>query len=257
MKRHFVFTLLMLLSATLFAQSEVRENPKSKPENRDFRIPLIGDMAPAFTAESTQGIINFPDDFGRNWKIIMSHPMDFTPVCSSEILELANMQKKFEKLGVDIIAVSTDLLATHIQWKNALEKIEYNGNPAQKIKFPIVDDASLTISKLYGMIHPETNSTKDVRGVFIIDPDNVIRAEYFYPHDVGRNMDELLRTVVAIQTTDKNHVLTPANWQAGNDVLVPYLPNADMTGMNNLSGDYYQFAWFLRFKKASSSGTSK
>ncbi len=247
-----MFSLLLLLTVALFAQSEVKESPRSKPESRDFRIPLIGDKAPAFTAESTQGTINFPDDFGRSWKIIMSHPMDFTPVCSSEILELAGMQNKFDKLGVKIIAVSTDLLATHIQWKNALEKIEYKGSPAQKIKFPIVDDASLTISKLYGMIHPETNSTKDVRGVFIIDPDNIIRAEYFYPHDVGRNMDELLRTVLAIQTTDKNHVLTPANWQAGNDVLVPYLPTSDMKQMSKLSGDYYQFAWFLMFKKVDS-----
>ena len=225
------------------------DDPRRKNEGRNFRIPLIGEKAPSFTTESTTGTINFPSDFGSSWKVILSHPMDFTPVCSTELIELARLQNDFEKLGVRIITVSTDPLETHKQWKKALEQIEYKDYPRQKIEFPIVDDSNLVIAKLYGMIHAETDNNRDVRGVFIIDPDNKIRAEYFYPQEVGRNMNELLRTIVALQTTDRKNVMTPANWKAGNDVLVPFPLKADMSGMNKDSGEYYQFSWFLIFKK--------
>jgi peroxiredoxin (alkyl hydroperoxide reductase subunit C) len=225
------------------------DDPRRKNEGRNFRIPLIGEKAPSFTTESTTGTINFPSDFGSSWKVILSHPMDFTPVCSTELIELARLQNDFEKLGVRIITVSTDPLETHKQWKKALEQIEYKDYPRQKIEFPIVDDSNLVIAKLYGMIHAETDNNRDVRGVFIIDPDNKIRAEYFYPQEVGRNMNELLRTIIALQTTDRKNVMTPANWKAGNDVLVPFPLKADMSGMNKDSGEYYQFSWFLIFKK--------
>jgi len=224
--------------------------PRRKTEGRNFRIPLIGEQAPSFTAESTAGTINFPFDFGSNWKIILSHPMDFTPVCSTELIEIARLQDEFEKLGVRIFVVSTDPLETHKQWKKVLEQIEYKEYPRQKINFPILDDSNLVIAKLYGMIHLETDNNRDVRGVFIIDPDNKIRAEFFYPQEVGRNMNELLRTVIALQTTDRNKVMTPANWNAGNDVLVPFPLKADMSAMNKDSGEYYQVAWFLIFKKS-------
>lgn len=220
-----------------------------KTGGRNIRIPLIGEEAPSFTTESTAGTINFPNDFGTNWKVILSHPMDFTPVCSTELIELANLQIEFEKLGVKIIVVSTDPLETHKQWKSTLEQIEYKEYPRQNINFAIIDDSNLVIAKLYGMIHLESDNNRDVRGVFIIDPDNIIRAEFFYPQEVGRNMNELLRTVIALQTTVKNNVMTPANWHAGNDVLVPFPLKADMSVMNKDSGEYYQYSWFLIFKK--------
>jgi peroxiredoxin (alkyl hydroperoxide reductase subunit C) len=173
---------------------------RRKPGGRNIRIPLIGEKAPSFNTESTAGAINFPYDFGTNWKVILSHPMDFTPVCSTELIELANLQNEFETLGVKLLTVSTDPLETHKQWKKVLEQIEYKQYRRQKINFPILDDSNLVISKLYGMIHPESDNNRDVRGVFIIDPDNIIRAEFFYPQEVGRNMDELLRTIIALQT---------------------------------------------------------
>jgi peroxiredoxin (alkyl hydroperoxide reductase subunit C) len=239
----------MFLLAKLFTRDGIMDKLLRRTAGRNFRIPLIGEQAPSFTSESTSGTINFPFDFGSNWKIIFSHPMDFTPVCSTELIELANLQNEFEKLGVKIITVSTDPLETHNQWKKVLEQIEYREYSRQKINFPIVDDSSLVIAKLYGMIHLESDNNRDVRGVFIIDPDNKIRAEFFYPQEVGRNMNELLRTVIALQTTDRNQVMTPANWNTGNDVLVPFPLKADMSAMNKESGEYYQFSWFLIFKK--------
>lgn len=239
----------MFSFSNFFTQYGNIVKPRRKTEVRKFRIPLIGEQAPSFTTESTAGIINFPFDFGSNWKVILSHPMDFTPVCSTELIELANLHDEFEKLGVKIITVSTDPLETHKQWKKTLEQIEYKEYPQKKINFPIADDSNLVIAKLYGMIHPESDNNRDVRGVFIINPDNKIRAEFFYPQEVGRNMDELLRTIIALQTTEKNNVLTPANWKTGNDVLVPFPLKANMSDMNKNSGEYYQLSWFLIFKK--------
>lgn len=221
---------------------------KNKFAVRNYRIPLIGEQAPSFTAETTSGTINFPDDFGKNWKIILSHPMDFTPVCSTELIELAALQEEFDKLGVKILTLSTDPLDTHKQWKGALEMIDYK-NPRPKIRYPIADDSGLVISKLYGMIHRESDNNRDVRGVFIIDPENKVRSEFFYPQEIGRNMEELVRTVTALQTADIHNVMTPANWKAGNDVLVPFPLKTDMTRMNKETGEYYQYSWFLIFRK--------
>jgi peroxiredoxin (alkyl hydroperoxide reductase subunit C) len=239
----------MFSFSNLFSQDGSIVKPRRKADNRNFRIPLIGEQAPSFTVESTEGIINFPFDFGSNWKVILCHPMDFTPVCSTELIELANLKDEFENLGVRIMTVSTDPLETHKQWKKTLEQIEYKGYSKKKIDFPIADDSNLVISKLYGMIHLESDNNRDVRGVFIIDPENKIRAEFFYPQEVGRNMDELLRTIIALQTTGRNNVLTPANWKAGNDSLVPFPLKANMAYMNKNSGEYYQLSWFMIFKK--------
>jgi peroxiredoxin (alkyl hydroperoxide reductase subunit C) len=239
----------MFLFTNLFKQGSSIGKPLRRAGNRNFRIPLIGEHAPSFTALSTEGTINFPLDFGSNWKVILSHPMDFTPVCSTELIELANLQDEFEKLGVKTMVVSTDPIDVHKQWKKVLELIDYKEYPRQKINFPILDDSNLVIAKLYGMIHLESDKNRDVRGVFIIDPDNIIRAEFFYPMEVGRNMNELLRTVIALQTTIRNNVMTPANWKIGNDVLVPFPLKSDMSVMNKDSGEYYQLSWFMIFKK--------
>jgi peroxiredoxin (alkyl hydroperoxide reductase subunit C) len=241
MKRVFLIAAIIMSVTRLWAQDEV----KSVKEDRNFRIPLIGEKAPSFTAESTNGVINFPADYGRSWKILFSHPQDFTPVCSSEILELAYLQNHFSELNTKLIVVSTDGLDTHFHWKKALEELEYKGRTPVKIKFPLVEDENLAISKEYGMIHESTNSTKDVRGVFIIDPDDVVRAIYFYPLEVGRSTDELLRTITALQTTSKSEVLTPVDWHSGGDVIVPYLPKNDV-----IPEGYYKIAWFMWYKKA-------
>ena len=208
------------------------------------RIPLIGEKAPGFTGTSTNGVINFPEDFGKNWKVIFSHPKDFTPVCTSELLELANMQEDFKELGVDIIVISTDGLNEHHGWVDAMEKIEFKGREPVKINFPLVDDHKVKISYKYGMVHEHRLTTKDVRGVFIIDSDNIIRALQFYPMEVGRNMHEIKRSIIALQTSDKNDVFTPANWEPGNDVLLYAPDKKDLA-----HPDVYQLSWFLTYKK--------
>ena len=250
MKKVLVITALFLIIAQSWAQGQISQtaDPGSK-EDRNFRIPLLGENAPSFTAESTQGTVNFPGDYGRKWKVLFSHPQDFTSVCSSEILDLANLQDEFDKLGVKLLVLSADKLETHVQWKNAMEKLEFKGRSPVKIKFPLVDDQNLIVSKQYGMIHSTTNSTKDVRGVFIIDPENKVRAIYFYPMEVGRSTDELIRTITALQTADKSGFMTPSDWRAGNDVIVPFPPKTDNKDPKAVPEGYYQVAWFMWYKK--------
>ncbi len=248
MKKLLLSIVLFIAVASLWAQDESAKTAK-KAESRDFRIPLLGEMAPTFTAESTNGTITFPLDYGRKWKVLFSHPQDFTPVCSSEMLELANLQSEFDKLNTKVVVVSTDPLETHLQWKKALEEINFKGRLPEKIKFPLVDDDKLTVAKMYGMIHAPTNTTRDVRGIFIIDPNNIIRAIYFYPLEVGRSTQELLRAVSALQLTAENHVATPADWKTGEDVIVPFLPKSTIDA-KEVPSDYYQLAWFMWYKKA-------
>ena len=251
MKKMFLFVVLALSVTQLWSQNESASGTQAKPtEDRNFRIPLIGESAPSFTATSTNGEINFPGDYGRKWKILFSHPQDFTPVCTSEILELANLQKEFDKLGVKVVVVSTDPLDTHLQWKKAMEGLNYKDREQVKIKFPLVDDENLSISKKYGMIHSASNTTKAVRGIFIIDPNDIVEAIYFYPMNVGRSTDELIRMVTALQTTSADKVMTPANWKAGNDVLVPFPPKSDPNKTEASPDGYYNLAWFMWYKKA-------
>ena len=237
------FALLLLCSGSLLSQNKSGAN-----------IPMIGDEAPSFTAETTSGTLNFPDDYGRKWKIIFSHPRDFTPVCSSEILTLAHMQDEFDALNVKMVIVSTDTLAKHFMWKQALEETAYKGKDPVKIKFPLVDDNRLIVSKEYGMLHLPVSTTKDVRGVFIINPQNKIEAIYFYPMNIGRNMEEIKRTVIALQTAGKgkDRVLTPANWQLGDDVLVPQFPYTEKELKDNpdLKYNFYNVGSFMWFRKA-------
>ena len=186
----------------------------------DTHIPLLGDMAPEFTAQTTAGRLNFPEDYFMKWKILFSHPADFTPVCSSELLQLATMQEEFDKLNTKIMVLSTDGLSSHMAWIQSLETISYPGDKPVKIKFPLIADPDLKISKKFGMIHSYSSTTRDVRGVFIIDPNDRICAIFFYPMNVGRNMDEIKRTLIALQTSDKFDVLTPANWIPGEKVMI-------------------------------------
>ena len=212
-------------------------------------IPLIGSEAPSFKAESTAGEINFPEDYGHSWKIIFSHPQDFTPVCSSELLELSYLQPEFDKLGVKILVVSTDKLSQHEAWKTSLETISYQGRALQKISFPFVSDDDYKISKKYGMIHHPTSTAKDIRGVYIVDPENIVRAVYFYPMNVGRNMDEVVRTVEALQIA-QNNVVAPANWEPGNDVMLSYLNDEDKAEMQKANySDIYEVSWYMIFRK--------
>lgn len=222
-------------------------------------IPLIGGKAPSFTAESTDGKITFPDGFGDNWKILFSHPQDFTPVCSSELLELAYLKKDFDKLNVKVAVISTDDLSQHYMWKAHLEELDYKGRGSQTITFPIIDDHEATASKKYGMLHGPVSTTKDVRGVFIIDSENVVRSINFYPMEVGRNMHEIVRIIQALQTTDDSKVLTPANWSKGDDVMVPYFPYTKEQLVENpkLEEEFYSMGNRMWFKKVGESTKQK
>jgi peroxiredoxin 2/4 len=214
-------------------------------------IPLIGSKAPSFTAETTNGKITFPDDYGKKWKVLMSHPQDFTPVCSSEISELAYIQKEFVDLNTQIAIVSCDNLSDHSRWKTWLEGLDYKGHGPQKIEFPIIDDHSHAVSMEYGMLHSPTSTNKDVRGVFIIDPNNVIRSINFYPMQVGRNMKEIERLLVALQTADKEMVCTPANWKQGDDVIVPHYPytSGELAANPSVADNFYNVGGYIWFKK--------
>ncbi len=185
-------------------------------------IPLIGSKAPSFTAQSTKGEITFPGESVSTWKILFSHPRDFTPVCSSELLELAQQQEEFKKLGVQIFVVSTDALSQHKDWVNSLNSVKYKDRAPVAIDFPLIDDQNKKIAGLYGMLHADASTTSTVRGVFIVDPNDKIRYIGFYPMEVGRNLDEIVRTVEALQTADKHKVIIPANWKPGEDVFLPY-----------------------------------
>jgi peroxiredoxin 2/4 len=216
------------------------------------KIPLIGSKAPSFTLQSTNGKITFPEAYGTNWKVLFSHPQDFTPVCTSELLELAYMQNDFDKLGIKVAVISTDDLNMHNHWKAHLEDLDYKQRGKQKINFPILEDLNAKVSRQYGMLHEPVSTNRDIRGVFIIDSKNTIRSVNFYPMEVGRNIDEIKRTIVALQTADKNKVLTPANWNLGDDVLVPHFPyTAEQLSANpDIKNNYYNVGERMWFKKS-------
>lgn len=210
----------------------------------------IGSEAPSFTAMSTNGKIKFPKDFGDSWKILFAHPKDFTPVCSSEILELAYEQEHFKEMGVEVAVISTDVLEQHTSWKAALEGLTYKDREPVKIDFPIIADNDMKIARQYGMIHDASSSSLNIRGVYFINPENKISAIYFYPNEVGRNLDELKRTLTALQTTyEHKNVVTPANWQQGDDVIVPVLTQNEKETLGKPGSDYYEVAWFMVFRQ--------
>ena len=185
-------------------------------------MPRIGDKAPEFKAVTTQGNINFPADYSGGWVILFSHPADFTPVCTSEFMTFASQEEKFAKANCKLVGLSVDGLYSHIAWLRTIkEKIEYKGMKDVEVKFPLIEDITMEVARKYGMIQPGESSTKAVRAVFFIDPKGVIRAIIYYPLSLGRNFDELYRALIAMQTADAFSVATPADWQPGEDVIVP------------------------------------
>jgi peroxiredoxin 2/4 len=236
--KKYMFLFTVFLSSGFLVMSQ---------ESDKTYLPLLGENAPAFTGESTNGVIHFPEDYAGSWTIFLSHPGDFTPVCSSELLELGSMQDDFDKLGVKLMVLSTDALSSHYQWIQSIETIKFKNREPVKIKFPLIADENHDISKKYGMIQPNTSSTKDVRGVFLIDPSGKIRAIFYYPMAVGRNMEEIKRTVIALQTVDSQGILTPVNWKPGDDVLIKGY--TDITAQP-ADKDIYQLIWYMTFKKS-------
>src|SRR6266436_3114682 len=179
----------------------------------------LGDTAPDFTQESTEGTIKFHEWLGDKWGVLFSHPKDFTPVCTTELGAVAKIKPEFEKRNTKVIAVSVDPVDSHKKWIGDIEDTQH-----VKMNFPILGDADRKVSNLYGMIHPNANDTLTVRSVFVIDPKKKVRLTITYPASTGRNFDEILRVIDSIQLTEYHAVATPADWKQGDDcVIVPSL----------------------------------
>ncbi len=216
------------------------------------RLPLIGEKAPSFRAETTQGTINFPDDYKGKWVIFFSHPADFTPVCTTEFMTFATMAPEFEKLNCKLLGLSIDSTYSHIAWLRTIkEKIEYKGMKSVEVNFPVISDLTMEISRAFGMLQPTASTTQAVRAVFIIDPESKVRAILYYPMSNGRNMEEIKRLLIAMQLSDKHKVATPANWQPGDDVIVPPPGScgAAKERMEKPGADVRCLDWFLCLKK--------
>lgn len=216
------------------------------------RLPLINEKAPSFKAESTQGPINFPDDFKGKWVIFFSHPADFTPVCTTEFMTFASIQPEFEKLNCTLLGLSIDSTYSHIAWLRTIkEKIEFKGMKGVEVTFPVISDLTMEVSKAFGMLQPAASTTQAVRAVFIIDPQALVRAILYYPLSNGRNMEEIKQLLMAMQLSDQYKVATPANWQPGEHVIIPP-PGSCGTAKERVespAADTKVFDWFMVLKK--------
>lgn len=216
------------------------------------RMPLIGEKAPSFEAETTQGTINFPEDFKGKWVVFFSHPADFTPVCTTEFMTFASMQKEFKALNTELLGLSIDSTFSHIAWLRTIkEKIQYNGMKDVEVNFPVISDLTMEVSKKYGMLQPAASTTQAVRAVFIIDPKAIVRAILYYPLSNGRNVDEIKRMVLAMQHSDEHQIATPANWKPGEDVIIPPPGSCGSAKerVDKAGDDYECLDWFLCLKK--------
>ncbi|HIP36100.1 MAG TPA: peroxiredoxin [Crocinitomix sp.] len=185
-------------------------------------MPRIGDMAPDFEAITTKGKIKFSEFAKDKWTILFSHPADFTPVCTTEMSGFAERQEEFNALNTELLGLSIDSIHSHLAWVNNVRE-----KTGVYFDFPIIADIDMKVSKLYGMLQPNESETAAVRAVFFIDPSKKIRLVMYYPLNVGRNMDEILRALEALQVSDKNGVAMPLNWKKGDKVIVPPPKNLD------------------------------
>lgn len=216
------------------------------------RMPLIGDMAPAFHAKTTQGEIDFPKDFSGKWVIFFSHPGDFTPVCTTEFMTFASMMREFKELNIELLGLSIDTIYAHIAWLRKIQELSWKDIKHVEVTFPLIEDIKMEIAGKYGMIHPNMSNTQTVRAVFIIDPEGKIRAILYYPASTGRNMEELKRMIIALQKADCEGVATPANWMPCDDVILPPPGScgAARERLASVDGDRYCLDWFLCFQQS-------
>jgi alkyl hydroperoxide reductase subunit AhpC len=175
----------------------------------------LGDEAPNFTAETTEGTIDFHEWKQGSWAVLFSHPKDFTPVCTTELGAVARLKPEFDKRGVKVMGLSVDPLDSHAGWSQDIEDVTGNAP-----NFPMIADQDRKVADLYGMIHPNANDTLTVRSVFIIGPDNKVKLQLTYPASTGRNFDEILRVIDSLQLTANHKVATPADWKQGEDVII-------------------------------------
>jgi peroxiredoxin 2/4 len=216
------------------------QTPAPTAERRS--LPRLNEPAPEFEATTTQGPLKLSDLRGK-WVVLFSHPSDFTPVCSTEFMAFARSYDEFTKRNAQLVGISVDSVYSHIAW---IRNIEEKGGV--KIPFPVVADLDMKVAQQFGMIHPGEGATATVRTVFFIDDKGIVRAMIYYPMSCGRNIDEIIRVLDALQTADKNGVATPANWRPGEDVVVP--APATQEGAEKRVGEQglKQVDWYLSTK---------
>ncbi len=219
-------------------------NVNTAGESQQAGIPLIGSKFPQMTVQTTKGKITLPDDFAGKWFVLFSHPADFTPVCTSEFYAFAKRYDKFKELNTELIGLSIDQVFSHIKWEQWIKD-----NLNQEIQFPIIaDDMGLVAQKL-GMVHPN-KGTNTVRAVFIVDDKGIIRLILYYPQEIGRNMDEILRALKALQVASEYGVATPANWPnnelIGDSVIIP--PATDVKTAEQRVKEYKHFDWWFAYE---------
>jgi len=210
-------------------------------EKPNYGMPRLGLPAPAFEAETTHGTIRL-EDFKGSWLILFSHPADFTPVCTTEFVAFAEIAPELKKRNVQLLGLSIDSTFSHIAWVRNIEQ-----NFGVKIPFPIIADLNKQVANLYGMIMPGESKTETSRCVFVIDPNSILRAMIYYPLTTGRNMQEILRLIDALQTTDKHGVATPANWRPGDKVIVPP-PKTTEAAEERMKAGYETKDWYFSKK---------
>ncbi|MGL4799717.1 MAG: peroxiredoxin [Cellulosilyticaceae bacterium] len=220
-------------------------------ENNTNPMPLIGDKLPEMTVQTTYGVKKLPDDYKGKWLILFSHPGDFTPVCTTEFVSFAKNNGTFQKLNASLLGLSVDQVQPHMKWVQWIEE-----NLGQKIPFPIIADPLGTVANKLGMIQP-AKKTATVRSVFFVDPTGTIRLILYYPAEIGRNISEIIRALVALQVADANKVALPANWPnnelIGNKAILPPptdIPTAEARMMNT-SGEYECYDWWFCYKPIS------
>ncbi len=212
--------------------------------NENQKFPLIGDKFPEMKVQTTHGQVNIPGDYKGKWVVLFSHPADFTPVCTTEFVAFAKRNDKFEELNAKLIGLSIDQVFSHIKWDEWIEeKLDV------RIPFPIIADSTGEVAKTIGMVHPGKGSTT-VRAVFIIDPNGIIRLIIYYPQEIGRDMDEILRSLKALQISDANGVAVPANWPEneliGDRVIIP--PATDVETAKSRVKEYECYDWWFCHK---------
>lgn len=215
-------------------------------------MPLIGEDAPSFKAVTTAGEINFPRDYKGKWVILFSHPADFTPVCTTEFMTFASMENEFNALNCQLIGLSIDSIYAHIAWLRTIkEKIEYKGMKDVEVTFPVIADLKMEVAKKFGMLQVTASDTQAVRAVFVIDPKAKIRAILYYPLSTGRNIAEIKRLLMALQKADAEGVATPANWQPGDDVIIPPPGSCGVAKqrMEAAEEGKYCLDWFMCLRK--------
>lgn len=204
-------------------------------------MPRINEPAPAFKARTTHGERSL-DDYRGKWLVLFSHPADFTPVCTTEFMGFAKAADRFQALNCELLGLSIDSVHSHIAWMRSIEE-----KFGVEIPFPIIDDLSMNVAKAFGMIHPGASDTSAVRATFLIDPDGIVRAMVYYPMSNGRSVEEFIRLLTALQTSDANKVATPENWRPGEPVIVP--PPATAEAAKARASEGYDYTdWYFSKK---------